>query len=356
MTEPRVTVIVTTYNRPDTLVEAVRSVIAQTVGDWKLLVVGDGCDVRTGKAVASFRDKRISYVNLSTRFGEQGGPNSVGMALADTRFSALLNHDDLFLPDHLEKGMASLMESDRDIYLGRAAVAKTSIEDGEFGKRPLFSFVTPLKRIPLYAYTRSHVLFEPVSTWIFRSSLFGTVGPWNRSSDLYRTPLQDWLLRAWRKENEFIFGKEVTVLSLLTHNQTKSVKGNYSEMSPEHRYAGHLITDFDPEEIRSRLMAGLDGSRGEFWGPKNIFRIGKNRGKRLLHRLSQNILTAWWYKKTGFDSVSALGSLVGSVKGESQKRLVRQRTGMEIPGITDQVETLRLAIEYARKNLGSQDV
>ena len=81
---PSVTVVLATYNRPDALRAAIRSVLRQTRPDWRLMVIGDRCEPPTEEAVRSVQDARISYINLPVRFGEQGGPNSVGMALAET--------------------------------------------------------------------------------------------------------------------------------------------------------------------------------------------------------------------------------------------------------------------------------
>src|SRR4051812_27033830 len=109
MTEPLATVVVAAYGRPDTLRCALESVRAQTVPDWKVLVVGDSAAPGTLDAtVAAMSDPRFRFVNLPERQGEQSQPNSVGVALARTDVVALLNHDDLWLPDHLDRVLGTL--------------------------------------------------------------------------------------------------------------------------------------------------------------------------------------------------------------------------------------------------------
>jgi glycosyltransferase involved in cell wall biosynthesis len=44
MTSPTVSVVIPTYNRPQKLLRAVKSVINQTYNDWELIVVNDHLD------------------------------------------------------------------------------------------------------------------------------------------------------------------------------------------------------------------------------------------------------------------------------------------------------------------------
>ncbi len=63
--EPLVTVRITTYKRAELLVDlALPSVLAQTYGRLEVLVVGDGTDAATDRAMAAVRDPRVRYVNL----------------------------------------------------------------------------------------------------------------------------------------------------------------------------------------------------------------------------------------------------------------------------------------------------
>ena len=129
---PLITIVLATYNRPANLRLAIRSVLRQTVSDWRLLVIGDACDARTAEVVAAIGDSRIDYVNLPVRCGEQSIPNSIGMALAASRWIALLNHDDVLLADHLEQAMAALDAGGGEFFAGRAAFARVSghLDDG----------------------------------------------------------------------------------------------------------------------------------------------------------------------------------------------------------------------------------
>ena len=108
MGKPKCTVIIATYNRSSVLAFAIRSVLAQTMGDFELLIIGDGCTDDSEQVVAGFADSRISWVNLSANTGHQSGPNNTGLRLATSPFVAYLGHDDLWLPGHLDAILPAL--------------------------------------------------------------------------------------------------------------------------------------------------------------------------------------------------------------------------------------------------------
>lgn len=138
------TVVVATYGRPDALRCALESVVLQSVQRWRVIVVAD-VDPDARATVNGLADNRLRFVDLPTRQGEQSRPNSVGMRLASTPFVALLNHDDLWLPDHLERALGVLGDDDTSLYASSAAFARAALDLPD-GTRPVFTERTPLER------------------------------------------------------------------------------------------------------------------------------------------------------------------------------------------------------------------
>jgi len=343
---PSVTVVLATYNRPDALRAAIRSVLRQTRSDWRLMVIGDRCDPPTEEAVRSFPDARISYINLPVRFGEQGGPNSVGMALAGTEFIAFLNHDDLWLPDHLDAAIAALRRAGADVFMGRAAVAAKSIGCGDGEKRPVFSEAAPIGLCPHHLYHRHGSLFEPVSSWVVSAALTRRVGPWTSYRRLYRTPLQDWLLRAWCAGARFAFGDAITVLNLLTHHQYRSDAGCYATPSAEHLFADALLDRLSSEEVRAIVGREIDAGNGV----RKPFRLFQSRGllAKLVVKIGANRGTAALYRRTRIDIYSLLVPLAGERRGRSMENASRLRTGTEAPRFEDFDSLLATTISTVR--------
>jgi hypothetical protein len=102
MTSPRVTVIIATYNWSTVLPYAIDSVLGQTMRDFELLVVGDGCTDDSEQVVTAIKDRRVRGINLPANTGHQSGPNNRGLQEARGEFVAYLGHDDLWLSHHLQ--------------------------------------------------------------------------------------------------------------------------------------------------------------------------------------------------------------------------------------------------------------
>ncbi|MCC7492985.1 MAG: glycosyltransferase [Fimbriimonadaceae bacterium] len=104
---PRVSVIVATWHRPAVLALTLRSILAQTMGDLQVEVVGDHCTDETFETVRGLGDRRLNWQNLVRRCGSQGWPNNAGLRAASGEWVAYCNHDDLWLPWWLEAGLAA---------------------------------------------------------------------------------------------------------------------------------------------------------------------------------------------------------------------------------------------------------
>jgi glycosyltransferase involved in cell wall biosynthesis len=114
-TSPLVSIVTATYNRSNVLALTLASVRWQTFRDWELWVVGDACTDDTERVVAAFGDARIHFVNLEQNVGEQSGPNNEGFRRSRGRYIAYLNHDDFWLPDHLETALRGIEETGADL-------------------------------------------------------------------------------------------------------------------------------------------------------------------------------------------------------------------------------------------------
>ncbi len=218
---PVISVVTATYNRSRVLMHAVRSVIASSFTDWELIVVGDACTDDTAACVASFGDPRIRFVNLPHNVGDQSGPNNHGISLARGRYVAFLNHDDLYLRDHLATCAAALDASDAELVWVPAIVARP-----EGDRRWRFH----LEGVPARdAYTP--FAFYSASSWVMRRALADTVGPWPSPASVWVTPSQAWLFRAWRARARLKFLRHVGVVVLWSGERP----GSYAEPgSPEH--------------------------------------------------------------------------------------------------------------------------
>lgn len=95
-----VSVIIPTYNRGWILNEAIDSVLSQTFKDYELIVVDDGSDDNTAEILKNYSKKiRIIYQENQ---GVSAARNR-GIVSSNGRFIALLDSDDLWLPEKLNR-------------------------------------------------------------------------------------------------------------------------------------------------------------------------------------------------------------------------------------------------------------
>lgn len=105
---PRVTVLMPVYNGMPFLSEAIASVLAQTFGDFELLIIDDAStDAAVAACLMSFQDPRIRLVHNERNLGQVATLNR-GLGLAQGEYIARLDQDDVCLPERLEEQVALL--------------------------------------------------------------------------------------------------------------------------------------------------------------------------------------------------------------------------------------------------------
>ena len=101
---PKVSIIIPTYNRAKLLSRAIKSVLDQTFKDFELIIVDDGSTDNTRQAVERFqkRDSRIKYI-WQENSGAPARPKNTGIKNAKGNYIAFLDDDDEWLSEKLEK-------------------------------------------------------------------------------------------------------------------------------------------------------------------------------------------------------------------------------------------------------------
>jgi sugar O-acyltransferase (sialic acid O-acetyltransferase NeuD family) len=105
--KPTVTVLIASYNHEKYVADSLRSVLNQTYQDFEIVVVDDGSTDGTVAEIKKISDPRIKQAFLNRNTGIVVAKTK-GLSLASGRYIAILNSDDMFLPDKLEEQVAFL--------------------------------------------------------------------------------------------------------------------------------------------------------------------------------------------------------------------------------------------------------
>lgn len=130
MTNDLVSVIIPCYNAEKYIAETIESVINQSYHNWELLIVDDCSKDKSEEIIKSYiqKDSRVKYYRTKSNTGTPAEPRNIGIENANGKYIALLDADDLFLPNKLEEQIAFIQENDKDLIFSNSIMIN---EDGK---------------------------------------------------------------------------------------------------------------------------------------------------------------------------------------------------------------------------------
>jgi glycosyltransferase involved in cell wall biosynthesis len=104
-----IAVIMPAHRAEATIVEAVRSVVAQTWPSWRLVVIADDeVDYEAVLGRSGLRDPRFTFLSSGTIGGGASRARNLALDAMDVEFAAILDADDRFKPKKLELSAAAV--------------------------------------------------------------------------------------------------------------------------------------------------------------------------------------------------------------------------------------------------------
>ena len=115
MSKPLVSIIMPAYNRGYMIEVAISSVLAQSFDNWELLIIDNSSTDNTVDIIKGKTDKRIKLFNTNN-FGIVNKSRNIGLKQARGDFIALLDTDDSWEPQKLQRSLDELQKGFDVVY------------------------------------------------------------------------------------------------------------------------------------------------------------------------------------------------------------------------------------------------
>lgn len=175
-------IILTTYNRPDLLKDALASVGSQTLRDFEVILINDNGEP-VEHLLAAY-DFPITYIRQGRNQGLSAARNA-GLALARGRYIVYLDDDDIYLPNHLAVLAEAFEQHPGSVIYTGVEYVNEKLKDGqriELGRgQPFKHEVFDRDRLFVQNYI-------PVNTWAHPRQMLATVGEFDTSLAAF----EDW--------------------------------------------------------------------------------------------------------------------------------------------------------------------
>lgn len=112
MSKPTISIIMGIYNCEHTLGESLESIISQSYTDWELILCNDGSTDRTYEVAKEYANRYPDKIKLVENYLNKGLNYTLNrcLELAQGRYIARMDGDDISLPDRLQKQIDFLKE------------------------------------------------------------------------------------------------------------------------------------------------------------------------------------------------------------------------------------------------------
>jgi len=130
---PKVSIVISTYNRHELLPRALKSIEKQTFRDFEVIIVDDGSNppVKVNKEDYNFP---IRLFRLRKNSGFHAKPKNYAISRSRAKYICYLDDDDEFKPDHIQVLVEAIESGDYDFAYGKRDYYK----DGQYTKTSVF--------------------------------------------------------------------------------------------------------------------------------------------------------------------------------------------------------------------------
>lgn len=241
MEQPKISVIISTYNRCKKLKRAVKSVLNQTFKEFELIIVDDCSTDKTEKYCRKLEQEEdnVLYVRLDKNYGQHGRVKNEGMKRSQADLIAYLDDDNEYLIDHLQALYNEIKRAPMvDIVYGDRWVVD---ESGEHEKRKGISSPFDPGRLMIQNYIDT-------SDVLVKKKALIDVGGWDEKLPKFA----DWNLWVRLTKARKVFLHVPKLLSnYYMHAGMNQIKQRAKEGEPGgfNPKTGLILPTFDPDDV-----------------------------------------------------------------------------------------------------------
>jgi glycosyltransferase involved in cell wall biosynthesis len=276
--EPLVSAVIPTHNRPALVVGAVKTALNQTYQNMEIIVVVDGPDDSTRKALGTIADPRIQIITLPQHQGACGARNA-GVQAAKGEWIAFLDDDDEWLPRKIERQLSAARRSVHPIpIVSCRIIARTPTGDYAWPTR----FPSPREPLSEYLFCRKGLFCG--------EALIGTQALFTRRELLLQHPFRhglrkhqdsDWVIRAARQEGVG-FEFEPNPLAIVLIDQALPSISNSDDWRSSLSWVEDVRQNITPKAYASFILLNVAAQAAhvtrtrEYW---NLLELAIRRGE-----------------------------------------------------------------------------
>jgi glycosyltransferase involved in cell wall biosynthesis len=183
---PKVSIIIPTYNRSKLLLETIDSIRKQTYKDWECLIIDDGSDDSTKEVVSQIiaKDLRFKFFEKPKKyFKGASSSRNYGFELSIGKYIQWLDDDDLISKNKIELQVITL-EKLNDSKVITCCDWDFLWKEKVYESKSIFKNETSLNCENFFKEMRTQLSFIPLHAYLISRDLILKSGRWNEKLSL----------------------------------------------------------------------------------------------------------------------------------------------------------------------------
>lgn len=198
MNFPLVSIVSPTYNHESYISDCIQSVQSQTYSNWEMIIVDDGSNDKTYDIALSFaeNDNRIKvFTQNNIGIFRLGETYNFALAQSEGKYIAVLEGDDVWLPEKLELQLAEMEKNPEAVLSWGQAYSSTIDLSSNYNLHPINHLgKSVFTNSPIKSASKDllFICFMPALTVMIRKSALEKIGGFIQNHGLPLVDLPTW--------------------------------------------------------------------------------------------------------------------------------------------------------------------